>query len=128
MKAIISGGRDFSDKIHLETTLKYCLKWWNLSLIITGGATGADTLAHNWATSHGLQTLVKKANWEDITREGAVIRKRRDGSLYDALAGHHRNQLMLNEKPNVVIAFKGGTGTEQMITISRKAGVPVFIV
>jgi hypothetical protein len=37
MKAIISGGRDFSDKTHLETTLKYCLKWWNLSLIITGG-------------------------------------------------------------------------------------------
>lgn len=39
-----------------------------------------------------------------------------------------RNREMLTiRQPNVVIAFPGTTGTENMITISRKAGVPVFI-
>jgi acyl-CoA synthetase (NDP forming) len=41
-------------------------------------------------------------------------------------AGPIRNQLMLDVgKPDLVIAFPGGSGTADMIRRARKAGVPV---
>jgi predicted Rossmann-fold nucleotide-binding protein len=111
MKAIVCGGRDFSDSVYLEYSLKICVKWWNLDLIITGGAKGADTLAHNWAARAGLSTKIMYADWD----------------THGKAAGMIRNKLMLQELPDVVIAFKGGAGTENMINISRQANVPVFI-
>lgn len=110
MKAIVCGGRDYSDLEYLETTLNHCKKWWNLTTIITGGAKGADSLAHMWAIKTGLITEVYPADWS-IGRSAGMI----------------RNRDMLNQKPDVVIAFQGGRGTENMITISREAGIPVFL-
>lgn len=112
MKAIICGGRNFDDWEYLETTLNHALKWWKLTTIITGGARGADSMAHTWAVNNKLQTLVLKADWNGMGRAAGMI----------------RNKKMLEQGPDIVIAFPGGTGTENMITISRAAGVPVFIV
>lgn len=106
------GERDFSDLEHLNQTLNSCLKWWNLTTIIHGGAKGADSLAHTWARNKGLNVLKVNAQWD----------------LHGKAAGMIRNKEMLDLGPDVVIAFKGGVGTEGMITIARKAGVPVFIV
>lgn len=111
MKAIVCGGRNFSDSKYLEEGLRQCMKWWNLNYIVTGGAKGADTLAHSWAAKHGLMTKIMYADWDTHGKAAGII----------------RNREMLGEKPDVVIAFDGGIGTENMITISRKAGVPVFI-
>ena len=111
MKAIVCGGRDFSDLEYLYQTLDHCRKWWNLDFIITGGAKGADSLAHLWAKDRKLTTHVMNADW----------------NTHGKAAGMIRNRQMLKEEPDVVIAFKGGAGTENMITISRQAGIPVFI-
>lgn len=112
MKAIVCGGRDYSDSKYLESTLAQCVKWWKLTKIITGGARGADSLAHNWAARNRLATEIVYADWDTHGKSAGMI----------------RNRKMLELKPDVVIAFSGGTGTENMITIARKAGVPVFIV
>jgi predicted Rossmann-fold nucleotide-binding protein len=113
MKALVCGGRDYSDVLFLNQTLYQCFKWWKLKTIITGGAKGADSLAHQWAVTMGLMTDVHYAQWDK----------------YGKSAGYKRNMQMLMEgKPDVVIAFPGGTGTENMITIARRANVPVFIV
>ena len=45
---------------------------------------------------------------------------------YGKRAGPIRNQLMLNQKPNAVIAFPGNTGTANMTSIARKAGIKVY--
>lgn len=111
MKAIVCGGRDYSDSNYLEQVLDLCVKWWDLQLIITGGAKGADSLAHQWALKRKLATEIHHADW----------------SSYGKAAGMIRNKAMLAQEPNVVIAFDGGSGTENMITIARKAGIPVFI-
>lgn len=112
MKVIICGGRDYSDYETLSVCLDNCYKWWKFTLVITGGARGADQLAHLWAYKKQLPTKVMHADWD----------------TYKKAAGPIRNQQMLNENPDIVIAFKGGTGTEHMITIARKSGVPVFII
>lgn len=111
MRALVCGGRDYADKEFLFSSLTHCKKWWNLTTIIHGGAKGADSLAGDWAEQEKLNIIVIKANWD----------------LYGKSAGMIRNKQMLELKPNVVIAFDGGAGTENMITISRKAGVPVLI-
>ena len=112
MKALVCGGRNFSDKEKLFQSMDHCRKWWNLTMIITGGARGVDSLAHQWAKEKSLNTDVHYAQWD----------------TYGKAAGAIRNRRMLEEEPDVVIAFPGGTGTEHMITIARQAGVPVFII
>jgi predicted Rossmann fold nucleotide-binding protein DprA/Smf involved in DNA uptake len=112
MKALVCGGRNYSDLKYLFQVLDLCMGWWKLKTIITGGAKGADSLAHEWAIRRKLQTEVYMADWD----------------LHGKAAGMIRNREMLIEgQPNVVIAFPGTTGTENMITIARKALVPVFI-
>lgn len=111
MKTIVCGGRDFKDLKYLFQVMDLCLGWWKLETIITGGAKGADSLAHEWACRRKLQTEVYHADWD----------------THGKAAGMIRNRLMLQQEPNVVIAFPGSSGTENMITISRKAGIPVFI-
>jgi hypothetical protein len=56
-----------------------------------------------------------------------VIRRRRDGRLYNAAAGGIRNQRMLDEeKPNLVVAFPGGNGTADMCRRANSAGLEVI--
>lgn len=43
-------------------------------------------------------------------------------------AGPMRNRQMLDEKPDLVVAFAGGSGTRNMIDIARRAGVKVIVV
>lgn len=79
--------------------------------IIAGGASGADTMAIDWAV----------VNWSPFTEYPA------DWAKHGKAAGAIRNQQMLDDgKPNLVLAFPGGRGTADMIRRARKAGVPVI--
>ncbi len=79
--------------------------------IIHGGATGADTGADEWAVTNWVPVTEYKADWE----------------RYDYKAGHIRNQQMLVEgKPDIVMAFPGGNGTADMVSRARMAGVKVI--
>lgn len=112
MKALVCGGRDFYDKSRVFLTLDKCREWWNITTVIHGAARGADTLANSWAKERKLEIIKCPARW----------------SIHGKKAGVIRNREMLNLTPDVVIAFPGGTGTENMIQISREAEIPVFIV
>ena len=82
-----------------------------ISFVITGGAPGADTLAHQWALSRCLQTKIFRAEWKRFGNS----------------AGPIRNARMLEEgQPDFVIAFEGGNGTRDMIKQARTAGVEII--
>jgi hypothetical protein len=87
------------------------MKWWKLTVLIHGGAKGADTLADQWGRQNKLIVYEFKADWEGLGKSAGII----------------RNVDMLNQYPDVVIAFQGGRGTEHMIKISREAAIPVFL-
>jgi hypothetical protein len=56
-----------------------------------------------------------------------VIRYRDDGTAYNAKAGIHRNEQMLRGgRPDLVVAWPGGRGTEHMCRISVEAEVPTL--
>src|SRR5262249_47881897 len=79
--------------------------------VVAGGARGADTIAAEWAKARSLPCDVFMANWAELGRK----------------AGPIRNQQMLGEgRPNLVVAFPGGRGTEDMIRRARSAGVEVI--
>lgn len=82
-----------------------------IEALIHGGASGADMGAAQWGDDERLRVLCYPADWE------------RDGKA----AGPIRNRRMLTEgRPDVVIAFPGGRGTENMVSLAKSAGVRVI--
>src|SRR5262249_32662990 len=110
-RALVCGGRDFRDGGLLFRTLDTFHARESITCLIEGGARGADLLARAWATGRRIDNDTYLADW------------RRHGRG----AGPVRNRLMLEDgKPDVVIAFPGGAGTANMVSIARKAGVRVI--
>ena len=84
-----------------------------LTLVISGGACGADTLGAEWAKAHGIPCEVYMADWEGLGRK----------------AGPIRNQRMLDEgKPDIVVAFPVGRGTADMVRRARAADIDVLLI
>lgn len=80
------------------------------TVIIQGGAKGADAAAHDWAV----------CNWVPMEEYPA------DWGKHGKRAGYIRNVEMLEKgKPDLVLAFPGGKGTEMMVKLAVAAGVPV---
>jgi hypothetical protein len=96
-RILVCGGRDFTDQQLLESVL---LKYINInSIIIHGDAKGADTLADVFASKYKLSCWKFPARWD----------------LFKYAAGPNRNARMFKESdPDLIIAFPGGTGTENM--------------
>lgn len=107
MKALVCGGRDYVNGTHVSSVLDKFMP----NEIICGGASGADDLAIAWAKRHGKVVHIHYPDWDSLGRS----------------AGPIRNGEMLDEAPDVVIAFPGGKGTADMIRQANKAGVCVWI-
>ncbi len=107
MRVLVCGGRDFKD----EKVVFSELDKLDPSVVIEGGAKGADTLAYKWATSQmAVDVKTFEANWD------------KDGKA----AGPIRNQRMIDEgKPDLVLAFAGGRGTADMVRRAERAGIKV---
>lgn len=111
MRLLVCGGRDYADKERVFETLDRVHTKRQITLLIHGQATGADTLAKLWAKSRGVALVEFPANW---TGEG------------DA-AGPIRNQRMLDlVPPDGVVAFPGQAGTPDMCRRAEAAGVKVM--
>jgi hypothetical protein len=112
MRVLVCGGRDFNDALTLGFWLGGIHKQHGITLLIEGGARGADYMARKFAKWMGIPTATFEADWD---RHGKA-------------AGPIRNRQMLNEgKPDLVVAFEGGRGTADMISAAKAAGVRVLI-
>lgn len=113
MRVLVCGGRDFDDAMTLGSWLGGIHKNAGpITLLIEGGAAGADTLARAFAEWQRIPVMTLEADWK---RHGRA-------------AGPIRNKQMLDEgKPNLVVAFEGGRGTANMVKQARAAGVRVLI-
>ncbi len=118
---IVCGGRSYADR---ETVYRVLDKvapdvvvhgacgveadesdWWKMR--------GADAKADDWAIERGKKYHRRPAAWKRLGRK----------------AGPIRNQQMADEFPTAeVVAFPGGDGTANMVSIARKAGMTVRFV
>lgn len=97
--------------------------------VVHGAAAGADRLARLWCERTGIPQRSFRADWDDITVPGALIREHPDGRKYNVLAGFMRNQKVIDEgHPTHGLQFPGGDGTADMAKRCNAAGIPVRIV
>jgi hypothetical protein len=113
MKVLVCGGRKFDDALTLGSWLGGIHKNNGpITLLIEGGAPGADFMARKFAEWMKIPTQTFEAEWD---RHGKA-------------AGPIRNKRMLDEgKPDLVVAFEGGKGTANMLKQASAAGVKVLI-
>ena len=103
MRVLICGGRDYTGNVS-------CLDMIDISILIHGGARGADQRASEWARENGIHTASVPALWDQMGKS----------------AGYARNRAMLLLQPEYCVAFPGGKGTAMMISLCEKAGIPVW--
>jgi hypothetical protein len=109
-RVLVCGGRDFDDRAALDAALDRLHAQRRFTLLIAGGARGADTMAAKWASDRGVRTRIFMARW----------------NIYGRAAGPIRNTRMLRKgRPDLVVAFPGGRGTAGMVALARDAGVEV---
>lgn len=112
MRVLVCGGRRFTDFKKLCRILDQVHQKRPITCLIHGDAPGADSLAGRWATLRGIPVVPYPADWEAHGRSHA---------------GRMRNFTMLHVgRPDLVVAFEGGTGTTDMILQSKRAGIPVL--
>lgn len=108
MKILVCGGRAYNNAKHVFETLRALDP--KPTLLINGGAPGADALAREWAIANNVAVQTFYANW----------------AVYGRAAGPIRNQKMIDDgKPELVIAFPGHLGTIDMCKRARACGIKV---
>jgi hypothetical protein len=113
MKVIISGTRTFKDYDLLKRSMKVLNDVDKITCVISGCATGADTLGEKWAAENNIPVMKFPAEWDK----------------YGKSAGPIRNELMSREA-DAMIAFWDGKsrGTKHMIETARSKGISVSII
>ncbi len=74
MKLAVVGSRSFNDYDCLSKELDYIRKKQNITLIVSGGANGADRLAEQYAREHNIEILILKAEWDKHGKRAGYIR------------------------------------------------------
>lgn len=111
MRVLVTGGRGYTDQAAVDKALDAVHAKRGITLLIEGGARGADRLARSWAIRNKVAVLTVEAEWD----------------RYGKAAGSFRNGVMLHEhKPEGVVAFPGGAGTADMVRRAEAAKVPVW--
>lgn len=110
MRVLVCGGRNYHNYTFVKSVLDDLPK--EGLVIIQGGARGADSLALDWSKENNVSYETFPADWV----------------AYGKSAGFIRNKEMLTHgKPDLVIAFPGGKGTENMIAQAKKADIDVEV-
>ncbi len=111
-RILICGGREYNDVDsfyhHISQIKPY---FTNQFCFIQGGANGADFLAKDYARVNGIPMLEVPAGWDYYGRKAGMI----------------RNKWMLDYcKPDLVIAFPGGVGTNGMVKLAEQYGIDIY--
>lgn len=112
MKLLVTGTRHeltVSQESVVRGTLYNIHAATPITLLIDGAAAGVDTACHQWAVDNQVPTKRFHADWGLGKKAGPI-----------------RNGRMLDEKPDLLIAFPGGIGTANCVKQARGRGFKVL--
>ena len=110
MRTIIAGSRTGVGWADVCAAMQQC--GWRPSLVISGGAAGADSWGEAWATWNGVPAEGYPARW----------------TAYGRSAGARRNRQMARVAEALVAVWDGvSPGTRDMIDVATRAGLRVFV-
>ena len=112
-KVAIVGDRNYSNYDFFKRIIDTYKRKFGISFIISGGATGVDSMAERYAKENEISFTVFVAEW----------------SQYGKSAGPRRN-LKIAEVCDVMIAFlkEGSKGTANSISLAKRLNKPVLII
>lgn len=111
-RVLVCGSRNWTDYYVIHEVLSGVHRTTPITMIIEGGALGADRFARYWAQAHDVDFLTFEADWKTLGRSAGPIRNR---------------QMITEGKPDRVVAFPlDGPGTANMIAQAKKAGLAVL--
>lgn len=115
MRVVLTGSRKWRDAQMIRKVLRGILDFTGPYTLVHGQARGADIIGDHMARQLGLEVDAHAADWKGNGKAAGLI----------------RNQQMLNAGCDLVVAFKDDFdhelkhgGTEHMVKIARKAGIP----
>jgi hypothetical protein len=104
---LFCGSREWTDRDRIRRDLESLPEG---SVVIEGGAPGADRIARQEAQKLGIHVATVNALWD----------------YYDKPAGYRRNEAMARLEPDYCYAYPlGGPGTAQMIQLAEDNCIPV---
>ena len=115
MKVLVCGSRSFTDPFRVSLAIDQRISELPRgTCVLSGHARGADAMAEEAATRYDHNVLLFPADWETHGKKAGVL----------------RNLTMLDQQPDLVIAFWDGEsrGTQHTITEARKRGIPVEVI
>lgn len=111
MRVLVCGGRNFADAAFIHAELDRLHGIHGFTVLIEGDARGVDRIAGEWARSRGVELVEYPANWQRDGRHAALIRN---------------EHMLVDGKPDLVVAFPGGSGTSHTCWKAEQAGIAVI--
>lgn len=109
MKVAIVGSRDYPNR---DAVREYVRNLPADAVVVSGGASGVDSVAEDEASRCGLQTVIYLADWNKHGRA----------------AGPIRNRMIVQEADRVVAFWDGRSrGTKNTIDTARSLGKPLEV-
>lgn len=109
---LVTGGREYDNEGYLCAVLDSVHSDRGpITLLVHGGARGADRLAEGWAASRKIKQKRYLPQWRRYGGSAGIVRNIK---MHDT------------ELPDLVVAFPGGRGTSHMKSHARKKGTEVM--
>jgi len=108
MRFLVTGGREYKHRGNVWRALTHLVE--NGDFMIVGDATGVDQYAREWAERFKCRHRVVKAPWFALGKGAGML----------------RNRYMLDLRPDIVLAFPGGHGTENCKKQARDRDIKVW--
>lgn len=94
---LVTGSRELTDKLLVTNQLNKLYDEYNGIYLVVGDATGADSIALDWAIHKPVPYKVFEADWNRKCDANCFHPTRfRDGKMYCPAAGNIRNQQMID--------------------------------
>lgn len=140
VRVLVTGSRSWTDEQAIANAL---LDAWHdavqaispdVRFVIVHGdcPAGADRIAKDWATANGRFHEPHPADWSAPCAEACPSTPHRKTSSrhgdYCPLAGHRRNQFMVDLGADLLLAFRrnNSRGTTDCINRAKRAGIPTL--
>ena len=119
MRVAVTGGRSLNDRDLVFSTLDGLHSIKPITMLITGGCpptkigdrwfVSADSHAEEWAGYREVDNMIRRAKWSTLGKP----------------AGPRRNERMMRDRPELLVAFPGGSGTADTVRRANKHGIEV---
>lgn len=136
MRALVTGSRNWPwpSVVFHELDRVFSDNKNGLLVVLEGGAGGVDSYAADWMKTHPFYNRWifgerYGAKWYECGPECTPghRRRRKDGTEYCPMAGHRRNQKMVDAGADICLAFRfaKSSGTTDCMMRAQKAGIEV---